>query len=817
MIPANVTMIEEFVFYGCGNLTGIQVSAQNKSYTSDSSGVLYNKNKTVLMYAPGQLQGSYQIPASVTDIGPFAFYQCKNLSSITIPDSVSEIDSGAFKGCSGLVNMTLPKNVTYISWWLFADCTSLTNVTVSDNVTSIGSYAFKGCTKLTGFVIPENVTYLREQAFFGCTGLTSIRIPKGVTYISEYAFYGCDRLTSIDIPEGVKVIEEHAFASCDSLTGVIIPRSVTTIEKYAFYSCLNLRSIVISDGVAVLGDGAFGYNENLNTITFRGYPASISSYVFADVTATVYYPAENENWTAETMLDYGGSLTWVPYEAGYEIIIASGTCGDNLTWTLGDYGTLTISGTGSMYDRNIWYNHANSAYFSNIVRNVIIEEGVTTIGDYAFDYTHLTHITIPSSITSIGNSAFSGCESLSGITIPSSVTIIGSYAFSGCDSLTTVTIPDSVTSMGDAVFSSCENLSDVKLSKEITTIGDNMFFYCQKLSAIIVPDKVTSIGENAFYYCISLNRIAIPGSVTSIASDAFYSCYNLEEISVDENNGAYCNDEHGVVLTKDQKQIVLAPATIQTYVVSDSVEKIDDYAFVYCKAMTSITIPVSVTAIGDSAFAYCTNLKTMYYYGSKQEWTLVSKGEDWDYESFYLQLCMENPSKGLEMKLSSDENHYIVTGIGTCTDEEVRIPMAENNIPVTEIAPNAFANRRGIKKVVIPHTITQIGESAFAGCSDLEAVSYQGTENQWQQVELGSNWIDETVGDVTIEGAIPGDIDGNGQVNRDDVIALLLHVSMPQSFPIFVPADFNGDGIVTRDDVIQLLLHISMPDAFPLQ
>ena len=203
------------------------------------------------------------------------------------------------------------------------------------------------------------------------------------------------------------------------------------------------------------------------------------------------------------------------------------TCGDNLTWTLAD-GTLTISGTGEMtdysYDGAPWYSKRSS------ITTVIIEEGVTSIGNYAFSAcTWLSSITIPEGITSIGNETFFCCSSLTSITIPKGVTSIGDTVFYECNDLTSVTIPDTVTSIGENVFYGCESLTGITIPESVVTIGAHAFYGCSSLTSITIPEGVTSIGDYAFCECDSLTSVTIPWSVTYIGGYAFW-CEALAEI-----------------------------------------------------------------------------------------------------------------------------------------------------------------------------------------------------------------------------------------------------------------------------------------------
>ena len=200
---------------------------------------------------------------------------------------------------------------------------------------------------------------------------------------------------------------------------------------------------------------------------------------------------------------------------------------DNLTWTLTADGTLTISGEGAMKDYNSDDN-PSPVYNNSDVKKIVIEDGVTSIGDYAFR----------------------GCSSLTSITLPDSVTSIGDSAFKNCSSLTSITIPDSVTSIGDWTFYKCSSLTSITIPNSVTSIGDSAFYNCRSLTSITIPDRVTSIESSAFYNCSSLTSITIPKSVTSIGSGVFNNCNNL---TVYLENGSTLTSN---VLGVDESKIV---------------------------------------------------------------------------------------------------------------------------------------------------------------------------------------------------------------------------------------------------------------------
>ena len=294
-IPNNVTSIGDFAFNDCTSLTGIWVDRDNNNYSSDASGVLFNKDMTTLVQCPGAFSGSYAIPDSVTSIGYHAFDSCTSLTSVTIPNSVTSIGGDAFWGCTSLTSVTIPDSVTSISSDTFASCTSLTSVTIPSSVTSIGWSAFAYCTSLTSVTIPDSVTSIGREAFYKCESLTSVTIPDSVTLIDNGAFQGCTSLTSVTIPDSVTSIGYNAFGSCESLTSVTIPNSVTSIGDSVFSNCKSLTSVAIPDSVTSIFSCAFDDCTSLTDVYYAGSEAqwkaiSISSTGNDDLlTANIHY------------------------------------------------------------------------------------------------------------------------------------------------------------------------------------------------------------------------------------------------------------------------------------------------------------------------------------------------------------------------------------------------------------------------------------------------------------------------------------------------------------------------------------------------
>ncbi len=398
----------------------------------------------------------------------------------------------------------------------------------------------------------------------------------------------------------------------------------------------------------------------------------------------------------------------------------SGTCGNDLIWTLDSSGTLTISGSGTMMD----WDYSNSAPWNSYqiaIKVVNIDSGVTSIGDYAFSgCSSLTEITIPNSVTSIGNYAFYNCSSLTEITIPEGVTSIGESAFSGCRSLTGIlvavdnpnyssdekgvlfnkdqteliqcpkgksgdyTMPSSVKTIGDSAFSGCSELIRIMISDSVTSIGDGAFYDCSALTSITIPEGVTSIGNSAFRGCSGLRSITIPEGVTFIGDSAFYNCSGLTEITIPE-----------------------------------SVTSIGNYAFQYCRSLTEITIPESVTSIGDWAFYMCSGLKSV---------TILEGVKSIGERAFCG--CSSLTSITIPGSVASIRN-YAFYG---CPDL-MEITILEG---VTSIVSSAFYGCSGLTWVTIPDSVTFIGKDAFSGCYRITKVYYTGSREQWLQLDIRS-------------------------------------------------------------------------------
>ena len=500
----------------------------------------------------------------------------------------------------------------------------------SKPVTSIGESAFYNCIGLTSVTIPNSVTSIGESAFSGCTGLTSVTIPDSVTRIGYSAFYGCSKLTSITIPESVTSIESGAFENCTGLSSITIPDSVTNIGLNAFFDTAWYNNQ--PDGLVYAGKVAYKY---------KGEMPSNTSIVLKEGTLSIGHSAFS-GCTGLTSITIPDSVTNIGKDALY-----------NTAW-------YNNQPDGLVYAGKVAYKYKGEMPSNT---SIVLKEGTLGIGDSAFFGSFfgckgLTSITIPDSVTSIGENAFGYCTNLADVIISNNVASIGSNAFQYCIGLTSVTIGNGVTSIGEDAFLSCDRLIEVynksslkiiardssfgyvaysaknvyteeggsKLSKDengyvIYTDEDEKILvaYLGTETELTLPADITQINQYAFSFYSWVLRITIPNNVTNIGDYAFYECTGLTSVTI------------GNSVTSIGKQAFARCKGLTSITIPDSVTSIGYSAFYGCAGLTSVTIGNSVTSIGSSAFEGCTGLTNIKFNGTIAQWNAISKGEYWKY------------------------------------------------------------------------------------------------------------------------------------------------------------------------------------------
>ncbi len=615
------------------------------------------------------------VTRTVTSIGDWAFYYCKDLTSLTIPKSITSIGNGAFCMCdhnqfslhisdmaawcniqfngydsnplyfaqhlylngTEVTDLVIPNGVTSINDNTFVGFINMTSVTIPNSVTSIGDEAFEGCSGLTSITIPNSVTSIGDEAFRYCSGLASITIPNNLTSIGSYAFNNTvwydnqpdglvylDKIayiykgvmpenTSIIIQEGTLGIAGAAFNGCNGLTSITIPNSMKTIGKEVFLNCKNLTTVTIPNSVTSIGDKVFFQCTSLTSVTIGDGVTSIGISAF-------YY------CTALTSVTIGNSVTKIDYSAFKEC--------SNLT-------SVHISDLAAWCNIQFNDSDSNPLYFAQHLY---------------LNGTEVTDLVIPNDVISINKLAFYGCNGLTSVNIPNSVTFIGSSAFYGCTGLTSVNIGNSLTSIGSSAFYGCTGLTSVTIPNSVTSIDDKAFYGCTGLTSVTIGNSVTSIRYGAFYNCSGLTSVTVLKPTPPLNIGSVFSNYKATLYVPIGSKSAYENADYWksfkeIVEIEDENHIIFADQNVKALCVANwdmdgngmlSYEEaaavtdlgdvfseeaditsfnelqhftgltiIGDRAFMDCYYLANVTLPESITSIGTRAFYGCNELTSL--------------------------------------------------------------------------------------------------------------------------------------------------------------------------------------------------------------
>lgn len=724
----------------------------------------------------------------VTSIGSCAFSFDFSVTDVTLPSSLKTIGRSAFSGCYGLTSVVIPEGVTSIGAYAFALCSAIKTITVPASATELGNCAFDTGeyydgsyhTQLTDiyykgtaqqwYQAGGNSAYNPQFTTVYCQGKALSTTSSG--QCGDSAFWKLDKtgtltiygsgamydypiddnqdstspwpvgvVKRIDVQEGITTIGAYAFCYTVNATALSLPDSLTTIGQDAF-CCYGGTEIVVPDKVTSIGDFAFNTCKNLQTITL---PAGLQNigicFIECDALKTINFGGTMEQW-----LVCGGGQSTSPTTTsvvcqGGGTLYRSGTCGNNLTWTLDSSGKLTISGTGDMsdYTHDFENNIRTSPWadYRSMIRSIEIGSGVTSIGSCAFEDTNITSLTIPGSVTAIGDYGVKVNRYLAELTLQPGLKSIGKEAFSRSYRLTTLTIPGSVTSIGKNAFTNNQQLTTVNFDgtqEQWNAIGgkdsgvpDTAKLNCATAVAsgkcgtgvkwslasngvltitgtgkgimkdyaegstkpweskgdvkqIIICEGVTHIGDHAFANSPA-TRVSLPESLTSIGTRAFAGA----AITAMTIPGS---------VTTIGVEVFWGCSDLTSLTICDGVTSIES-AFGKCTGLTELVLPDSVTTIGTQAFYRCTGLRTV---------TLSKNLTSIGYMAF-------SGCSGLTELVFPDS--------------------------LKEIDQEAFRYCSGLNSISLGTGLTTIGRMAFDGC-DPTAVDYRGTQKEWNSIAIGN-------------------------------------------------------------------------------
>ena len=673
------------------------------------------------------------IPEGVAKIGVNAFHGCMSIESVVIPDSVTSIGDRAFMSCYNIKSISFGEGVESIGDAAFYGA-AITELVIPDSVKSIADDAFNWCQSLESVSFGEGVEGIGMQAFFD-TAITELVIPESVSHLGDRAFSYCKELKSVELAANLTSVGENVFNGCEKLESVVIHDGVTSIGDEMFFGSADIKKIVIPASVTYIGEGAFWYSYEADV-----YISDIAAWCnidFVDGLSGNLYLKNGEESTLVTHLVIPDGVTEINRNAfGGFGSVDSVTIPASVT-RIGEGGLpyatkIYISDIADWCNIDFENESANPStaelYLKNgsastLITNLVIPEGVTKIKNYAFQRCEsLTSVTIPATVTYIGDSAFAWCG-LDSVVIPDSVTSIGEYAFWGCSKLASVTIGKGVTSIGYKAFTACDKLASITVDPEntsyksidgnlykvnadgtsltlvqysiakqdttfaipdgVTSIGGYAFRGDRHLDSVVIPDSVRSIDEYAFEYC-NIESLVIGKGLSDISATAFSSCIMLSSITVSEENPVYksvggclCKVNSDGTLTLVMCLVGKLGEDDTSFTTPDGVSAIADYAFSGCCNLTSVVIGDSVRSIGEYAFDGCNSLTSV----------VVGNG--------VTTICA-NAFYG-------------------CSELE-SVVLANS---VTTIGEGAFMHCGKLASINIPDSVTTIGEYAFYGCSSL--------------------------------------------------------------------------------------------------
>jgi len=435
--------------------------------------------------------------------------------------------------------------------------------------------------------------------------------------------------------------------------------------------------------------------------------------VLADNTLSKPVYSENINCDSAVVADCK-IVDDFDYSSSAELFSSSvsGTCGDNLTWTLSAVTQeLTISGTGAMYDF-IYTSDIPWYPYKDYVTIVNIEEGVTNIGQAAFYMcTSLTRIAFPASLTSINDNAFAGCISLIKLTMPNTIKHIGEMSFYSCYNMTECNLSNSIIEIPYAAFASCYALEKISIPISVTEIGDFSFYECNALTSVEIPNGAEVLGNSAFKSCTALKSVEMPNTIISIGESVFCNCTSLKTCVLSERLTSIPYASFGVCTALTSIEIPDSVTEIgdsafgscselQTVIFSDNITAIGTQAFMFCKNLNSLTLPAELVSVGDYAFAECENIGIIDF---SDKITTISS------------FCFDGCRSLLDVNLPNSVRILGKYSFYGCE----KLKSAKLSSSMTVIEEAVFFDCVDLSTISIPQNLTKISEGAFGYCISL--------------------------------------------------------------------------------------------------
>ncbi len=793
---------------GSGELTdtisGMEVASGygNRFSFSDIAKIVIDDGITVIghsVFRDMPLLETVVLPPSVTEIYDEAFLYCQNLTEINL-SSVKSIGAYTFSQCTHIASVDL-SSIESIGDYAFYECSDLSTISCGTSLRNIGSYAFYN-TEFYNSFSSDSPLYLGNILYKVSTDTNGrFDIPSNVTHIAPYAFYSCSQLTEIYIPSSVVYIGESAFYDAVNVSNIMYSgdqkawEAIEKGENFDTYCGNNTNSNKYS--LWCLGGGYDPGNEEpyTNGLSFKsdqtgsyaivtGYSGSETSVVIPSnyLGLPVKEIAENAfYYSSITSIALPNTLTTIGYRAFYNSSLEAISVGDGIKLTNVSYDVLTntpITSLASQGGCAVYIGNALVYVPDTYFESFFIAEGTTHIAQRAFyDHDSIYSVYVPSSVTSVGASAFEGASYIRYFIYGGSKTDVeniqlGNKVFDSCGSSTEQETPYVAYLNGNYDPETAETYTqglNFTLNAEGTAFSVSS--YSGTDANVTVPNKyfglpVIGIGNSAFYDK-EIVEISLPASIQSIEANAFNWCDQLTSIYVEEGSQLKSVHESALSNTPIINSITaeypiylgnclvkVSTSRYNTLEIPNGVTSISRSALNNSN-VPSVIIPESVTLIDYQAFYYAQMIKDIIYLGTEEQWNAITKGSDWDYqcgsytenETYTLHFLngeydpsqAEGFTDGLFFNLDSTGSHVIISGYNG-TDITVVVPSTFLGLPVEEIGNGAFSDK-DIEAVILPSSIKKVGHRAFYYCENLVSISVPSDNNI---CSVGQNAFDYT-------------------------------------------------------------------------